>query len=352
MKFFGPTTELTEIGKLIMSENIDALENKVSMGLDLNAKVKITDHTEVTPLIIALCENKMKVVDWLLSKKVDLNDKDYPAILMACSNCNAETIKELIRRGADVNARHKIGKSAMNEALYGNNFEAISILIENGYDIKKDGVSFRQAVDSRQHQAVKMFLNYGVDVNYCEPDMVFPYNSSPVHVAAKNNDLETVKLLVQHGADVTRKDNYGERPYNCAVENKNEALMAFIKSLEPEKWHNEEQKIYDLKKYKIPMELLAIMRSNNRRIEIPENSYVKYIIFHSLLDLKEVDWKKHKFLDLLSEVDNYSHGGFLVWYPKKKCLAFADYEHEEFKELCSLKDFFAFPSLQIDKIFS
>lgn len=156
-EIFGPTTELTEIGKLIMSENIDALENKVSMGLDLNAKVKITDHTEVTPLIIALCENKMKVVDWLLSKKVDLNDKDYPAILMACSNCNAETIKELIRRGADVNARHKIGKSAMNEALYGNNFEAISILIENGYDIKRMGFRFDRRLIADSTRLLKCF---------------------------------------------------------------------------------------------------------------------------------------------------------------------------------------------------
>ncbi len=54
---------------------------------------------------------------------------------------------------------------------------------------------------------------------------------------------------------------------------------------------------------------------------------------------KEVFWSKHKFLNLLSDVDNYGADGFLVWYPKKKCLAFADFEHEEFKELCSIKEF-------------
>ena len=113
---------------------------------------------------------------------------------------------------------------------------------------------------------------------------------------------------------------------------------------------NEEQKIEDLKSYKIPKELLKILRSENRRITI-DSVNVNFIEFASLLNVKEVVWNKHKFLDLLSDVDNYSADGFLVWYPKKKCLAFADFEHEEFKELCNIKEFLENPSKQIDKIF-
>ena len=43
--------------------------------------------------------------------------------------------------------------------------------------------------------------------------------------------------------------------------------------------------------------------------------------------------------------------GFLVWYPKNKKLAFADYEHETFTELCTFDEFMANPSAQINKIF-
>ena len=43
--------------------------------------------------------------------------------------------------------------------------------------------------------------------------------------------------------------------------------------------------------------------------------------------------------------------GFLVWYPKNKKLAFADYEHGTFTELCTFDAFMANPSAQIDKIF-
>ena len=351
MKLFGPTAKLTELAQLIISENIEELEIRFSKGLDVNAVFNITEYIDEPPIILALCENKKKVIQWLLSKKINLNDKDNPSILMACSNCDTDIVKQLIEKGANVNAKHRIGKTAMNDALYGNNYDVVSILIENGYDLKKDGVSLRQAVSARQKKAIKIFLDNGVDVNFCKPDMVYPYNSTPVHIAAQNNDLETVKLLVEKGADVTIKDKYGERPYNCAVKNGNEEMKFFLKSLEPEKWHNEEQRLNDLKVYKIPNELLKILRSENRRIEMPENKNIKVIEFNSLLNVKEVDWLKRKFLDLLSYSDNYGNEGLLVWYPKKKCLAFADYEHEEFKELCNIKEFLENPSQQIEKIF-
>lgn len=351
MKLFGPTADLSDIAKLIMAEDIDALEKLITQGLDINEKIEITEYVRETPIILSLCKNKYKVLDWLLSKNVELNDKDNPSILMACSNCRPQIVKHLIDKGANVNAKHRIGKTAMSDALYGGNYENVSLLLESGYDMSKDGQSLRQAVSSHQIPAIEIFIKNGVDVNFCKPDMVYPYNSTPVHIAADNNDLDIVKLLVENGADVTVKDSYGERPYNCAVKNKNEEMMTYIKSLEPERWHNEEQKLADLKKYKIPEKLLAIIRSENRRFEFPENDNVKYIVFNSLLELKEVNWNKRKFVDLLSEVDNYWNDGFLVWFPKKKCLAFADYEHEEFKELCNLKDFLANPESQINKIF-
>ena len=81
-------------------------------------------------------------------------------------------------------------------------------------------------------------------------------------------------------------------------------------------------------------------------------SNVKYIEFHSLFNIKEVEWKKHIFIDLLTKVDKYGADGFLVWYPKKKSFAFADFEHQELKVLCNAKNFFKDPAKQIEKIFS
>ena len=42
--------------------------------------------------------------------------------------------------------------------------------------------------------------------------------------------------------DITLVDKYGDRPYSVAVQNKNQELADYLKALEPEEWHNEQEK--------------------------------------------------------------------------------------------------------------
>ncbi|MES2765326.1 MAG: ankyrin repeat domain-containing protein [Bacteroidota bacterium] len=350
MKLFGPKDKLSDLANLIVKEDVETLEKEFSRGWNIDEPVVLVNHAEPA-IIIALSENKLKVVEWLILKSANLNLKLNPSIVIAASNCSPETLEFLIKNGADVNAKDRVGKTALNSILYDKRFENIPVLISNGYNIANDGVSLRQAVFSNDLKAIKILLELGFDVNLHKPNMVFPNNPTPVAVAAENNDFKTVKLLVKHGADVRIKDDNGFRAFDYAVENKNEEMIEFIKSLEPERWHNEELRANELKKYKLPPGLLNILRSDNRKLEINNNSHVKYIVFKHLLDVKEVKFKKGKLLDLLSEVDNYLSDGFLVWYPRNKCLSNFDLEHDVFKELGSWEEFIENPSKQIDKIF-
>lgn len=352
MKFFSSDDILTDLANAILEEDINSLEYAIKKGFNISQPFIIFRHVQTTPIELALSENKLVVVNWLLSNKVNLNVKGHSPIVIASSNCSQDTIALLLANGANINAKQYTGLTAMEASLYEERNELIPFLIDNGYEIFKDGSSLRQAVSAKNKKAVDIFLGYNVDVNLHAADMVYPYNPTAVAEAVRNEDFETVKLLVDHGADLTIKDNYGERPFNIAVKKQNKQIADFIKSLEPAQWHNEEQKIEELKAYKMPDELLDILRAKQRRIEIKGQDKVKYIEFSSLLEVKEVKWQKHKFLDLLSNVDNYSEEGFLVWYPKKKCLAFADYEHSTFIELSGMKEFLENPAKQIDKIFS
>lgn len=352
MKLFGKDAKLSKVAQIIMDEDIDALEKEFPNKKKINENINITKDIDEPPIILALIENKLNVLEWLISNNADLNIKGNPAIVAAASNCSIEVIKMLIQNGADVNAVDHVGKSAAHSALYSSKYDVITLLLSHGYNLNKDGVILRQAVAERQYPAIDILLEYGIDVNLSKPDMVYPYNSTPVTVAAQNNDIDTVKKLVEHGADVTIKDSYGCRPYTSALENDNIELMEYLKKLEPESWHNEEQRIIDLKSYKISKKLIQFLRYDNRKIEIKNNQHVSFIEFNTIVNCKEVKWKKYKFLDLLAEVDNYSAEGFLVWYPRKKCLASADYEHGEFKELCKWPDFIKDPSRYIDLIFS
>ena len=118
---------------------------------------------------------------------------------------------------------------------------------------------------SRGNQMLAEYLiQNGADINYHKPDMVFPYASTPVTEAARHpyastpvteaarhNDFLTVRRLVEQGADITIPDKYGDRPYTVAVQNKNQEMAAYLKALEPEEWHNEQEKTRQLTPYKL-----------------------------------------------------------------------------------------------------
>ena len=149
MNVFQSLDELTSIGELVYFENIEALEKEISNGLDINSSIDVTKDITDTLICFAIYENKKNVVNWLLSKgaQFDYDDKDSSLFLMACSSFDFDIVQLLLKKGANVNAKEKrTRKTAMMNALYGENFSIIKLLIENGYNLKNDGISLRQAV--------------------------------------------------------------------------------------------------------------------------------------------------------------------------------------------------------------
>ena len=182
----------------------------------------------------------------------------------------------------------------------------------------------------------------GTDINYHKPDMVFPYASTPVTEAARHNDFSMVRWLVEHGADITIPDKYGDRPYTVAVQNKNLEMAAYLKALEPEDWHNEQEKVRQLKPYKLPSNLVEYLKTGPLRLEFPERELVKWAELYSFMDVQEMTWKRKKLLSIMVKMDNYS-GYMLLWSPKDKKLWYLDVEHEEFHPLAKWDDFIANP---------
>ena len=110
-------------------------------------------------------------------------------------------------------------------------------------DLKQYGGEALRSMASHGNQLlVEYLIQNGADINYHKPDMVFPYASTPVTEAARHNDFSMVRWLVEQGADITIPDKYGDRPYTVAVQNKNQEMAAYLKALEPEEWHNEQEK--------------------------------------------------------------------------------------------------------------
>ncbi|MEM7281676.1 MAG: ankyrin repeat domain-containing protein [Pseudomonadota bacterium] len=349
-RFFGKNAELTPIGKMIMEEDIAALDATLAKEWQLDEPVSITPRCRELAISVALVENKLKVVDYLLSKGVELNTLGQPAICFAASGCDKVTIEKLIDAGANIKAENTVGSNAFSRALYSDRIELLPVFLENGLPVDADGgKSFRQAVFNGRMDAVKFFLAEGMDPNLRTPDMVHPSNPTAVHVAAENDNFAMVKLLVSHGADVTLDSN-GGRPFHAAVANQNSAMIDFIRDLEPPEWHDLGIKLKQLQSLGLSENLLEFLQREDRKIPL-NTCGCSWIELLPLLCVTKSQWQDEFVVQLMADLDDSCSCGSLVWSPGRKKLAFIDIEHDETTWLEDWDAFITNPNLYVEKQF-
>jgi ankyrin repeat protein len=345
-KFFGPNTKLTKVAQLIMDEDVKGLDARLGKDWHLNRPFEFCEYVEDLAINLALIENKPKVIDYLLAKKADLNVEDVPAITFAARNSNEATIEKLLAAGAKLDAENNVGSNAYSCALYSDRFDLLPFLLRRGLKVDADGgKAFRQAVFGGQREAVEFFLDNGIDPNAQVADMVHPNAPSAVQVAALAGNLPMVKLLVERGADPTKPDNTGMRPYLVA---RSEKMRDYLRALEPAEWHDPAVKRESLKRRGVPDALIAFLEGAHRRIDIDPDEE-SWIELHTLTGAYDMHWQDDTFVALHSESDDNYGGGMLVWWPKKKCLAFIDEEHDEITKLGTWEAFLADPAAAVAK---
>ena len=91
-------------------------------------------------------------------------------------------VQDLIKRGADVRAKNKWGRTPLHIASRDNSIEIAKLLLDAGADV--------EAKDK--------------------------WGQTPLHLASANNAIEIAKLLLDAGADVEAKDDDGETPLDKA----------------------------------------------------------------------------------------------------------------------------------------
>ena len=192
------------------------------------------------------------------------------------------------------------------------------------------------------------FLKAGIDADLRRPDQVFPYNPTAAQVAGESDDVDMVRLLVDHGADVTLQDDNGERPFLAAVLNKNVSLQSYLRALEPSAWHDPQKKIELLQSHGVTQDLIEFLQRDDRRIPV-NSSNCTWIELHELLNVREMTWPGGPYLALLAGVDDSCACGAIAWSKRKRRLVIVDQEHDGVTVLGSWADFVADPASHIAK---
>jgi ankyrin repeat protein len=198
--------------------------------------MKIGRHSAVAIGVLALLLLPGGLLGW-----ADTNVDD--ALLKASAQGDLAEVRNLLEKGADVNARTDMGETPLHLA---HSEEVARFLIEHGADVNARDGEYGMTPLFNQGIAVCRFLvEKGADVNAPSRKGVTPlmwavywdamdkarflvekgadvnardeYMKTPLHVAANWNKKELADFLLSHGADVNARDASGWTPLHWAA---------------------------------------------------------------------------------------------------------------------------------------
>lgn len=350
LKDLGTFESVLHIVTDIVTGNIRALENALANGWDINQPIEIDEYSEHAPLELALVMCCLPSIHWLVEHGANLNDEENPSFLLAVRYGNKEIIDYVVAQGANIHALNRVKVDAFQAAIYGKKYENLQIIHDLGHTVQQyGGKAFRNAITDKNYEVLDFFINHGVDINYNKPDSVYPFKPTPLCVAARYVDLQMCKYLVEHGADVIITEKDGMRPYSIAVEKDDMEMAEYFKNLEPAGYHDLQNKMDQLKSFKLPKALVAFLESDNLYFELPYSDFIS-IEFFPLIDTIPFKVGRRNLLRLSKELGEYNDWQ-IVWDPRSKKIGCYDIEHQELRELCKFDEFMADMSGQLETLF-
>ena len=350
LKDLGSFESVPDLVTDIINGNITALESALNSGWDIDEPIQIGKYSEYSPLQLALVMNCVPSVQWLVEHGTDLNDEENPSFLLAVRYGNQEIIDYIVAHGANIHALNCVNVDAFQAALYGKKYENLQLIHDLGHTVQRyGGRAFRNAITDENYEVLDFFINNGVDINYNKPDSVYPFKPTPLCVAARYVDLLMCKYLVEHGADVTIMEKDGMRPYSIAIEKGDMEMAEYFKNLEPAEYHDKQNKMDQLKPFKLPKGLVSFLEGDTLYFELPDSDFIS-IEFLPLIDTIPFKLGRRNLLRLSKELGEYNDYQ-IVWDPKSKKISCYDMEHQELRELCKFDEFMADMSGQLETLF-
>ncbi len=224
--FMPVASNFYDLTKLLLEKGVSAKSWPKKIG------------TEFTPIEYAAKEGNKNIVN-LLSEygaiKVDKKDIIQSRFIEVASFGTVSELDELIKNGARINERNKDRETALLNAITGeiisnSSIKKVVYLLSHGADPNYEGngmlgflplhvatihTSFVFRYDNRDHEPgkkiIQLLLENGAYVSGKDQNGL-----TPLHCAAKYNNIFAARLFLIKGAKVMPRDNKGKTPLDYA----------------------------------------------------------------------------------------------------------------------------------------
>ncbi len=242
-----------QLAAAIDSGSVVAVRRVLAAGADPNAP-----HEGTTPLVRAVRRGKSYVVDLLCREGAQVSTSDsegWTPLLWAIDRGEERVVRVLLKQGADANAtepRHGLsalqaacgrgesslaglllahgarwehtdrwGGNCLEEAAFAGHAEVVELLCEQGMEVQWP---LHVAAGLGQRQRVEQLLAQGVDANLPTRG----WKNTPLSYAVGGGQLEIVRLLAEHGAQVGAKNAVGATPLHVAAGQGHAEIAAWL----------------------------------------------------------------------------------------------------------------------------
>lgn len=222
------------------NKNTEIMDLLIAKGVNPDVKNKIDLNQQLYTLIRSESKKPKEILAILESKNVEIDLPPFKGLdtllHYACSYSVTEVIAELIRRGANVNARTEEGNTPLHELMRMPNPTAINLLLDAGADINSknhEGLTPIQKLNFNEYtpeghkndaiDSLKLFLDRGADISgdiglvvLCNISTSFETAKmliekgiklhsdahQPICIAARDGNSDLYFLLIEKGVDV------------------------------------------------------------------------------------------------------------------------------------------------------
>ena len=177
------------------------------------------DHAGLTPLHIATQNSHIELVRYLLNKGVDVaapTNQGRSPLHIASRNEDLEMVDLLVKSGANVILGDRLGLTPLHTAIWLQHLEMVEHLLDGAAHIilsADDGYTpLHSASDLSDVSIMRALLHKQLSAVEALTDI----SETSLHLAARKDSPEAIRMLIDAGADPYILDGYGYSPADWA----------------------------------------------------------------------------------------------------------------------------------------
>lgn len=198
---------LTQLRKILGNKTLEERQKIVNEKVKNNTAIFVAclhGRIDIVRYLLKTCKPDLEATGTHIVEEDENSEHIVPPIWSAAISNKLEIAKALIENGANVHGCSDTKSTAVRAACYSNNIDMVRYLVEHGADVnipnKNGATCLMNAIECRE--LCEFIIQSGAQVNAQETGRD---KLTALHYAVNYQKLDTIEVLLQHGADVNLK---------------------------------------------------------------------------------------------------------------------------------------------------